>query len=99
MRSSRTYKLGQNIISIEKEKKDLRVVIQDNLSPKKHIIRIFSDIVRMLRNIWMAFHFLNIMMSKIITTMIRPKLEYAEVIWSPQKKQCVEIRKNIENCN
>ena len=27
------------------------------------------------------------MMRKIITTMIRPKLEYAEVLWSPHKKK------------
>ena len=37
MRSSWTYKLGKNIISITKENKDLGVVIQDNLSPEKHI--------------------------------------------------------------
>ena len=28
-------------------------------------------------------------MRKIITTMIRPKLEYAEVIWFPHKKKYV----------
>ena len=28
-------------------------------------------------------------MRKIITTMIRPKLEHAEVIWSPHKKEDV----------
>ena len=28
---------GQNIISIVKEEKDLAVVIQDNLSPEKHV--------------------------------------------------------------
>ncbi len=31
------------------------------------------------------------MMRKIILTMIRPKLEYASVVWSPHKKK--EIRK------
>ena len=46
-----TYKLGKNIISIEKEEKDLGVVIQDNLSPEKHIDKIFGDIFMMLRNI------------------------------------------------
>ena len=44
------------------------VVIQDNLSSEKHIDRIFSDTVMMLKNIWMAFHFLDKdMMRKIIT--------------------------------
>ena len=44
----------------------------------------------MLRNIWMVFHFLDKdMMRKIVTTMNRPKLEYAKVIWSPHKKKHV----------
>ena len=82
------YKLGQNVISIVKEEKDLGVVIQDNLSPEKHIDRIFGDTFMM--NVWMAFHFLNKdMMRKTITTMIRPKLEYTEEIWSLYKKMHV----------
>ena len=45
MRPSWTYKLGENIISIAKEEKYLGVVIQDNLSPEKHV-----------QNIWSHFH-------------------------------------------
>ena len=75
--------------SIEKEEKDLGVVIQDNLSPEKHIDRIFGNTFMMLRNIQTAFHFQNKdMMRKIITSMIKSKLEkYAEVIWSHYKKK------------
>ena len=55
------------------------MVIQDNLSPEKHINRVFGDTFMMLRNIWLFFQFLDKdMMRKIITIMIRPKLEYAE---------------------
>ena len=48
----------------------------------------------------MAFHFLDKdMMRNIITSIIRPKLEYAEVIWSPsQENASVQIGKNTENC-
>ena len=38
-----TYKLGQNIILIEKVENDLRVVIRDNLLSDKHIDRIFGE--------------------------------------------------------
>ena len=90
MRPSWTYKLGENIISIAKEEKDLGVVIQDNLSPKKHISRIFGDTFKMLRNIRMAFYFIDKdMIRKIITSMIITKLEYAEVIGCPHNKKHV----------
>ena len=65
MRPSWTYMLGQTIIAIAKEEKDLKIVIQDNLSAEEHIDKIFGDTFRMLRNIRMAFHFLdNDMMRK-----------------------------------
>ena len=53
------------------------MIIQDNLSPEKQIDR-FGGTLMMLRN---AFHFLDKdMMRKIIIAVIRPKLEYAEVL-------------------
>ena len=55
MRPSWTYKLGQNIITIVKEKKDLGMIIQVNLSPEKHLDRIFRDTFRMLENIRLVF--------------------------------------------
>ena len=62
------------------------MIIQDNISLEKHIDKIFM----MLRNIRLAFHFLDRdRMRKIITTMIRPKLEYAEIMWSSHKKKHV----------
>ena len=73
-----------------KEEKIWGVVIQDNLSPEKHIDIIFGDTFMILRSTRMAFHFLDKdMMKIIITSIIRRKLEYAEVIWSPHKKKHV----------
>ena len=64
------------------------MIIQDNLLPENHTDRIFGDSFRMLRNIRMAFNFLDKdMMKKTINTMIRPRLEYAELIWSLHKKK------------
>ena len=66
------------------------MVIQDNMSPEKHQDQFFGDTFMMLRNIQMAFHFLDKdMMRKNITSMIRPILEFVEVIWSPHKKKHV----------
>ena len=49
---------GKKCNGIPKEKKDLGVVIQDNLLPEKPINRIFYDTFRMLKTIRMAFHFI-----------------------------------------
>ena len=64
------------------------MVIQDNLSPEKHVNKIFASTYRTLTNIRVAFNHIDMdMMRKIITTVIRPKLEYAGVIWSRHKKK------------
>lgn len=60
----------------------MRVVIQDDFSPEKHINNIFGDIQNMLRNIKTSFHDLDKDIMKIIA-IIRPKLEYEGVVWSP----------------
>ncbi len=52
----------------------------------------------MLRKIRMTFHFVdNDIIKKILTSMIKPKMEYAEVIWSPYKKKHKLIGKNTRN--
>ena len=69
-------------------KKDLRVWITNNLSPEKNINKITGDTYQLLRNIRMGLKYLDEeMINKLITLLIRPKLEYAAVIWSPHKKK------------
>ena len=68
------------------------MVIQDTLSPERHINQIFGSTYRTLINIRVAFHYMDKeMMKKILTSMIRLRLEYAAVVWSPNAKQ--DIRK------
>ncbi len=63
------------------------MIFSENLSPEKHINKITGETLSLLRNIRVAFAYLDIeMMRKIITTMIHPRLEYAVVIWSHVKK-------------
>lgn len=86
------YKMGEDEIMKSKKEKDLGVVIQDTLQPGQHISEIFGSTYRLLSNIRVAFHYMDkTMMEKIITTMIRPRVEYAAVVWSPHLKK--DIRK------
>ncbi len=91
------YKLGDDTITKQREEKDLGVVIQDDLSPEKHIDTIFGNAYGMLWNIRMIFQLMNKdMMKKMLTTLIRPKLEYAEVVWSPYKKKHINRLERIQ---
>ena len=65
------------------------MVIQDTLNPAdQHINKLFgSTYRRMLANIRVAFHYMDKdMMKRILTSMIRPRLEYAAVVRSPHAK-------------
>ena len=62
------------------------------MSSEKHISKITGDTYQLLRNIRMAFIYLDEeMINKLITSLIQPKLKYAAVIWLPYKKK--DIRK------
>ena len=63
------------------------MVIQDNLSPENYIDKMFDDTFRVLRNMQIAFHFLDKKYDEKNTNTISiKKLEYAKIIWSPYKK-------------
>ena len=79
--------MGNSIITRVDKEKDLEIVMQNNLSPEKHINKIIGETYNMLRNIRAAFHYMDKeMMKKIIIIMVRPKMEYAAIVWSPHKK-------------
>ena len=86
------YKMGQDTIMKSNKEKDLGVVVQDTLSPERHINGIFGSAYGVLMDVRVAFSYIDKnMMKKIMTTMIRPRLEYAAVVWSPYMKK--DIRK------
>ena len=75
----------------EEGRKGLGVIIQDILTLERYINVLFTSTYGALINIRVAFNYMNMrLMKKIITTMIRPKLEYAAVVWLPQM---LDIRK------
>ncbi|MPC71094.1 hypothetical protein E2C01_065363 [Portunus trituberculatus] len=78
----------REIIMKRSEEEDRRVIAQDTLTPERHINGIFAPTYKTLTNISVAFSYMNkSMMKKIITTMIRRRLEYAAVVWSPYRQK------------
>ena len=58
-RPYKEYQLGRETITEVSEEKDLGVIIQNNLSPEKHINRIFGKTYNILQNIGFAFNYLD----------------------------------------
>ena len=82
---------GVEVEKVHKEK-DLGVTMEEINQPESHINRIFRETYNLLRNIGLAFYYMDKeMMKKLISTIIRPRLEYAGVVWTPHKKK--HIRK------
>ena len=68
------------------------MIITDKLNFGKHINKITGETYNLIRNIKLAFTYIDEEMTKkLIASMIRPRLEYAALVWSPHLKK--EIRK------
>ncbi len=79
------YTLNNEPIMKKKEEKDLRVTVINKLTFDKHIT---GETYNLLRNIKKAFTYLDEeMVKKLVTSIIRPRLEYAAVVWSPRLKK------------
>ena len=76
---------------------DLGVTITEGLTPDKHINRITGEVTNLLRRIRVAFSYLDAdMMKKLITSMIRPRLEYAATVWSPHTKKNIRKLERVQ---
>ena len=96
-RPNKDYKLGGEKLEETNEEKDLGVIVQNTLSPEKHINKIFGKTYNMLQNIDFAFHYLDEeMMKKILCTLIRPQIEYAACIWSPHMKKHMQKVERVQ---
>lgn len=97
MRVEGHYKLGKDKLDKKTEEKDLGVMITENLSPERHVNKISAETYNLLRNIRAAFTYLDEdMVRKLIVTLIRPRLEYASVAWSPSLKKHIRKLERIQ---
>lgn len=86
------YVLNGERLSRSDEVKDLGVTVTGNFTPKRRISKITGETYNLLRRIRLAFAYMvEEMIREMIISLIRPRLEYAAVVWSPYKKK--DIRK------
>ena len=69
---------------------DQRGEREKNSQQVSHVDKIFGETYYLVRNIRLAFHCMDKdMVKKLISTVIRPRLEYAGMVWFPHKKKHV----------
>ena len=87
-RPNTSYKMGSVEIDCVEREKDLGVIIQNDLSPEGHINKIVGEGLAIVSNIRATFvHLTEHLVKKIIEIILRPKLEYAQVVWAPHLKK------------
>ncbi len=91
------YKLGNvELLKADKEK-DLGIIIQNNMSPESHVNKLVRESLSLLANIRMTFNYLDEnIMKKLITAIIRPRVEYAAVAWSPHMRKHIDKIERIQ---
>ena len=89
------YKLGDETIPVTDKEKDLGIVINNKYHPDDHINQITNSMWFSLRNMRIAFTYIDAdMVRKIITNYIRPRLEYASVVWKPHlQKDIIKVER------
>ena len=80
-----------------KSEKDLGIITDDILSFAEHIQTKVNKATKIMGLIRRSFMFMDAeMFRKLFTAMVRPHLEYGQVIWSPIKKKDIISIENVQ---
>ena len=91
------YRLGNSIVERSEKEKDLGIIVKGDLSSGDHINKIVGETYGLLNKIKIAFNYMDEeMLTKIIKSMVRPRLEYAAVVWSPHLKKHIKKLERVQ---
>src|SRR5664279_6418572 len=88
---------GTDELEVVNEEKDLGIYIDDDLKLTTHICHTVATGNRLLGLIKRAFVYRDKhLMKMLITSMVRPELEYGNIIWSPKYKRDIEALEKVQ---
>ena len=94
---TKRYKVYGNELEHVFEEKDLGITIDSQLTFEEHIaakVRVANAIVGLIRR---SFSFLSCyLFRKLYLALVRPHLEYAQVVWSPHSKKLINMLENVQ---
>ena len=91
------YNLGGTELLKAESEKDLGIIVRNNLSPEGHINKIVGEGLAIVANVRITFsHLSEPLIKKIIESILRPKLEYAQVTWAPHLKKHIRKLERVQ---
>ena len=91
------YKLGGSHLDTVSAERDLGITIDCDLSFEKHLLEKINKANSRVGIIRRSFSFLDAdMFLQLYKALVRPHLEYANQVWSPQSKKYVEMIENVQ---
>ena len=97
IRHAHPYQLGDTVLEHVFSEKDLRVIFESNLSFEEHIlvqVRKANSMVGLI--IKRFFHLSPLLFRQLYTTFVRPRLEYAQVVWSPKLRKNSKLLEGVQ---
>jgi hypothetical protein len=78
--------------------KDLGIMVTGDLQWDRHIVKLCSSVNFYAKLVFKSFDFKSVsIIRSIYTSLIRPKLEYATVIWSPKLERHKELVEKVQH--
>lgn len=89
---------SSNVLMITKEEKDLGVWITSNLKASRHISAAANKANQILGLIRRSFTHMDIpLMKQLFTSLVRPHLEFGNVVWQPHFKKDSELLEQVQH--
>jgi len=86
-----------HILDETKEEKDLGVVIRNNLKSSAHIAAAVNKANKLLRLIRSFTYMDTPLMKQLYTFLVRPQLEFGNVIWNPCLKGKMDLLERVQH--
>ncbi|XP_069158767.1 uncharacterized protein B0403.1-like [Procambarus clarkii] len=92
-----TYKLCGKELHNSNKDRDLGVVLDRKPSLEEHMKNIVRGVYALLSNIRLDFNYMDDeILKKLFMTFVRPKLEYAAVVWCPKLQKPIKKLEKVQ---
>ena len=93
-----TYFINQKPLEAVEVERDLGVMVDNKLTFSSHISQAVLKANRLLGLISRSFQYMDkVLLKKLYTVIVRPHLEYANIVWHPHWKKDIELIEKVQH--